>query len=145
MNTYSSAALESCFPYKLMTWWTNWYCSQVWIIPPLERKKKKGRETAALLHANMWGNGTANMKLVLHTKGLFQSFLKWVKSAHWLQPAHSLTSSSILKVSANQGTEGSQNRNGIYLHFSWQRPSSSKATPSSITSVLPEHLYSGTF
>lgn len=42
MNTYSSAALESCFPYKLMTWWTNWYCSQVWIIPPLKGKKKRG-------------------------------------------------------------------------------------------------------
>lgn len=42
MNTYSSAALESCFPYKLMTWCTNWYCSQVWIIPPLKSKKKRG-------------------------------------------------------------------------------------------------------
>lgn len=126
MNTYSSAALESCFPYKLMTWCTNWYCSQVWIIPPLKRKEKKGRETAALLHANIWGNGTSNMKLMLHTKGLSQNFPKWVKSTRWLQPAGSLTSSFILKASATQGTEGSQNRHGLYLHFSWQRPSSSK-------------------
>lgn len=70
MNIYSSAALESCFPYKLMTWWTNWYCSQVWIIPPLKRKEKKGRETVALLHANIWGSGTAKMKLVTHKGSL---------------------------------------------------------------------------
>lgn len=107
-----------------------------------ERQEEKGRETEVLLCANTWGNSTANMKLVLHTKGLFQSFLKWVRSAPWLQPALRLTSSSVLKVSAKQGTEGSENRNGLYVHFPWQRLSSRKASPSSFTLILPEHLYS---
>lgn len=26
---------DSCFSKRLMTWCTNWYCSHVWIIPPL--------------------------------------------------------------------------------------------------------------
>lgn len=139
MNTYSSAALESCFPYKLMTWCTNWYCSQVWIIPPLKGKKKRGgKQQSYYLQTH---EEVAQLTWSLcSTSFVFQSFLKWVRSAlFWLQPVSSLTLSFILKVSAKQGTEGSENRNGLYIHFPWQRFCSRKAPPSTFTLILSRH------
>lgn len=38
---YSSAVWDSCFSYRLRTWCTNWYCSHVWIIPPLQKHTER--------------------------------------------------------------------------------------------------------
>lgn len=40
-SLYSSAVWDSCFSYRLRTWCTNWYCSHVWIIPPLRNTQRK--------------------------------------------------------------------------------------------------------
>lgn len=142
MNTYSSAALESCFPYKLMTWWTNWYCSQVWIIPPLKGKKKRGGKQKSYYVQTHEEIAQLTWSLCSALKVYSKAFWNEWEVPPWLQLALRLTSSSILKVSAKQGTEGSENRNGLYVHFPWQRLSSRKASPSSFTLILPEHLYS---
>lgn len=41
---YSSAVWDICVSYRLRTWCTNWYCSHVWIIPPLRRNTQKVHE-----------------------------------------------------------------------------------------------------
>lgn len=48
-STWMSAALEPHWPvsadrrasYRLRAWWTNSYCSPVWIIPPLWRQTRR--------------------------------------------------------------------------------------------------------
>lgn len=42
-SLYSSAVWDSCFSYRLRTWCTNWYCSLVWIIPPLRSTKSTNK------------------------------------------------------------------------------------------------------
>lgn len=127
MDTYSSAALESCFPYKLMTWCTNWYCSQVWIIPPLKGKKRGGKQQSYYLQTH---EEIAQLKWSLCSTPKVYSKAVWNEWEVPFDCNQLQILSSILKVPAKQQAEGTENRNGLYINFLWQRPSSRKASPS---------------